>query len=83
MGLKEAHMMMCIAGHFNGHVVSAETGEEEPIGDSEEGKEKSRGLRAAKIGYYKWVGRGKNILQEAGNPHQIEVASIKQKSTCC
>ena len=32
VGLEEAHVMMCKAGHFNSHVGSAETGEEEPIG---------------------------------------------------
>ena len=32
VGLVEAHVMMCIAGDFNGHVGSAETGEDESIG---------------------------------------------------
>ena len=45
-------------------------------------EKESRGLRDEKIGYYKRAGRGRNILQEAGKPHRIEVASIKQNSTC-
>ena len=32
VGLVEAHVMMCIAGDFNGHVGTAETGEEESVG---------------------------------------------------
>ena len=38
VGLEEAHVMMCIAGYFNGHASTGETGEEEPIGDLDEGK---------------------------------------------
>ena len=32
VGLVEAHVMICIAGDFNGHVGTAETGEEESVG---------------------------------------------------
>ena len=35
VGMEEAHMMMRIAGYFNGHASTGETGEEEPIGDSD------------------------------------------------
>ena len=28
VGLEEAHAMMCIAGYFNGHASTGETGEE-------------------------------------------------------
>ena len=38
VGLEEAHVIMCIAGHFNGHASTAETGEDESIGDSDQGK---------------------------------------------
>ena len=38
MGLEEAHVIMCVAGYINGQVNTAETGEEESIGDSNEGK---------------------------------------------
>ena len=31
----EAHVMMCIAGDFNRRVGTAETGEEESVGDSD------------------------------------------------
>ena len=32
VGLVEAHVMMCIACDFNGHVGTAETGEKESVG---------------------------------------------------
>ena len=32
VGLVEAHVMVCIAGDFNGHVGTAETGEEKSFG---------------------------------------------------
>ena len=32
VGLVQAHVMMCIAGDFNGHVGTVATGEEESIG---------------------------------------------------
>ena len=32
------------------------------------GNKESRGSRAGRIGYEKWAGRDRNILQEAGKP---------------
>ena len=32
VGLLQAEVMMCITGDFNGHVGTAETGEEESVG---------------------------------------------------
>ena len=65
VGLVEARVMMCIAGEFNGHVGTAETGEEESVGGfgrgtrNREGRElvelvKRDGLAVAGTFLLKW-----------------------------
>ena len=71
VGLVEARVMMCIAGDFNGHVSKKKS----PSG-IRTGNKEWRSLRAVRIGYEKWAGRGKTTR------YLTEVASIKQNLTC-
>ena len=55
VGLVEAHVMVCIAGDFNGHVGMAETGEEESVGGFGWGTRNREGRELVELVMRNWL----------------------------
>ena len=82
MGLVEAHVTMCIAGDFNGHVGTAETGEES-VGVFGWGTRNREGRELVELVMRNRLAMAGTFFKKQEN-HKIsyKVASIKQNSTC-
>ena len=83
VGLVKVHVMMCIAGDFNGHVGTAETGEEELVGGFGWGKKNREGRELVELVMRNGLAVAVTFFKKREN-HKILYRSGQHKtnSTC-